>query len=318
MKRSFEPLVSIIIPVYNGSNFLGEAIESALRQTYKKIEVIVVNDGSTDHGLTAKIAEKYLDKIIYLEKANGGVATALNFGIQYMKGGFFSWLSHDDLYLPNKIADQVRCLAALPAPARSIIYGDYAFFENDPSQAVSINLGSRYPDEFRLYITRENTLHGCTLLIPRNALVREGGFNPTLLTTQDYDLWFRMAKRYKFFHLSSIGVLSRRHVAQGSNRFRHSVNKECDDLLCSFVRNLTEKELLALPVESVVEAYRSLAENFAQRGFSGAADVALHLSNEKLIEAQTPRSFWSSNRKMVRELFSSLLWRIRKQGGSKC
>ena len=94
------PLVSIVIPVYNGASYLREAIDSALAQTYSDVEVIVVNDGSTDGGKTRDIASSFGDRIRYIEKVNGGVATALNLGIREMCGKFFSWLSHDDVYLP--------------------------------------------------------------------------------------------------------------------------------------------------------------------------------------------------------------------------
>src|SRR4026207_13272 len=97
--RTTDPLVSIVIPVYNGANFMREAINSALAQTYKNTEVIVVNDGSTDNGLTDAIAKEYGDKICYFRKENGGCGSALNMGIANMKGDYFSWLSHDDVYL---------------------------------------------------------------------------------------------------------------------------------------------------------------------------------------------------------------------------
>ena len=97
------PLVSIIIPVYNGSNYLKKAIDSALSQTYKNIEIIVVNDGSKDDGATEQVALSYGDKINYYLKENGGVSSALNFGISKMKGDYFSWLSHDDEYTQTKI-----------------------------------------------------------------------------------------------------------------------------------------------------------------------------------------------------------------------
>src|SRR5688500_7147825 len=107
------PKVSIIIPVYNGANYLHEAIKSALAQTYQNLEVIVINDGSTDMGATEKIAQSFGDKIRYFHKENGGVASALNFGIQKMTGSYFSWLSHDDLYEKTKIEDQVHMAVSL-------------------------------------------------------------------------------------------------------------------------------------------------------------------------------------------------------------
>lgn len=100
-----KPLVSIVIPVYNGENYLEEAIHSALNQSYENIEIIVVNDGSTDN--TENIALKYKDKIKYFKKENGGVSSALNLGIKNMTGEYFSWLSHDDLYYEDKIERQI-------------------------------------------------------------------------------------------------------------------------------------------------------------------------------------------------------------------
>ena len=88
-----QPLVSIIIPVYNGSDFLRQAVNSALGQTYTNIEVIIVNDGSNDNGKTEEVALSYGKRVRYLCKENGGVASALNFGISQMKGEYFSWLS---------------------------------------------------------------------------------------------------------------------------------------------------------------------------------------------------------------------------------
>ena len=84
--NKFSPLVSIVIPVYNGSNYLAEAIDSALAQTYPNIEILVINDGSKDDGATKNLALSYGDKIRYFEKENGEVATALNFGIEKLNG----------------------------------------------------------------------------------------------------------------------------------------------------------------------------------------------------------------------------------------
>ena len=103
-----KPLVSIVIPVYNGSKYLGEAIDSALEQTYKNIEIVVINDGSKDNGKTRAVAKSYGDKIRYYEKENGGVSSALNYAIKMSKGQFISWVSHDDKILPEKIELQIE------------------------------------------------------------------------------------------------------------------------------------------------------------------------------------------------------------------
>jgi glycosyltransferase involved in cell wall biosynthesis len=107
-----KPLVSIVIPLYNGSNFLSEAINCALNQTYSNIEIIVINDGSKDEGAGRDVALSFGDKIRYFEQENGGVSAALNHGISKMKGEYFSWLSHDDLYTDDHIENQVGLLSS--------------------------------------------------------------------------------------------------------------------------------------------------------------------------------------------------------------
>lgn len=101
--NKYRPKVTIVIPAYNAANYLAEAVESAINQTYENIEIIVVNDGSNDNGATADVAKKYRNSIRYIEKGNGGSSSALNCGILNMTGEWFSWLSHDDLYCPDKV-----------------------------------------------------------------------------------------------------------------------------------------------------------------------------------------------------------------------
>ena len=128
--NKFNPKVSIIIPVYNGSNYLKEAIDSALNQTYDNIEVLVINDGSNDNGETEKIALSYGDNIRYFKKENGGVATALNLGLEKMTGEYFSWLSHDDVYYPEKIEKQIQFLSQLKNKD-VILYSNYSFINEN-------------------------------------------------------------------------------------------------------------------------------------------------------------------------------------------
>ena len=133
MKESgFNPKVSIVIPVYNGSNYLREAIDSALAQTYKNIEVIVINDGSNDNGKTDKICKSYGKRIRYFKKENGGVSSALNMGIEKMEGEYFSWLSHDDVYLPRKIETQIKFLASNQLQSEKVIlFANYELIDKD-------------------------------------------------------------------------------------------------------------------------------------------------------------------------------------------
>lgn len=164
------PKVSIIIPVYNGSNYLREAIESALSQTYRNYKIIVVNDGSTDNGATEEIALSYSDRIRYYRKENGGTSSALNFAIKRMEGEYFSWLSHDDLYYPDKIKRQIEELNGLEDKNTIIMTDIDGLNENYQKiyQTNYIDHIKQFPlrGKLRLHPIVYNQTHGCTLLMP--------------------------------------------------------------------------------------------------------------------------------------------------------
>lgn len=277
----FTPKISIVIPVYNGSDYLSQAIDSALAQTYKNIEIIVVNDGSSDNGATENIALSYGDKIRYFSKVNGGVGSALNFAISNMSGEYFSWLSHDDLYYPNKIESQVQTLTQLQNK-KTILYGDYAVFSNDPSIISERKLPNTSPGQFRYFLTVKNILHGCTLLIPKITFEECGLFDENLRTTQDYDLWFRLAKKYNFVHEPKILVKARQHAEQGSVKMSEIAQAECDRLLTDFISGLSEAELKAATHSSISLSYAKISASMQYRGFYNAAKYASTLAIENL------------------------------------
>jgi len=232
------PLVSIAIPVFNGSNYLAEAIDSALAQTYHNIEVLVVNDGSTDGGATREIALSYRNRIRYFEKENGGVSSALNLAIREMLGGWFSWLSHDDLFLPEKTRKQVEFISKTRA---DIVYGDYQFINEKgallqrSSDVVSLSAkGNLFYQMLSGY-----PVNGCTTLISRKVFERIGYFNPALPTTQDYDFWFRCAKEFEFHLLPEVVIKSRIHKDQDTNKWPLR-QYECDELYTRIARYIVQ------------------------------------------------------------------------------
>lgn len=280
----FNPLVSIVIPVYNGSDYLREALNSALSQTYSNIEIIVINDGSNDGGATEEIARLYGDRIRYFSKPNGGVASALNMAIENMKGEYFSWLSHDDLYFEQKVERQIEFLAAIPFEKRSrvIVYSDFFQFSNIPDEIVIKNMPGVPPDEFRYWLTTENILHGCTLLIPKEAFSRVGNFKTHLRTTQDYDLWFRLAKEYQFVHLGECLVKCRLHPTQGSKTMAAVGSIEKEALLTGMVLDLSNDELHSSSQNEVAVAYARIAKSMWRRRVNQTAWKAAVLSIKNL------------------------------------
>lgn len=280
----FRPKVSIVIPVFNGSDYLAEAVKSALSQTYKNTEVIIVNDGSNDNGATERVALSFGSKVKYFWKENGGVATALNFAIQKMTGDYFSWLSHDDLYFCNKVETQVKALTQIH-DKNVVLYSDFGVFNENPEKLSEVKLPNTPPENFRYFITVMNSLHGCSLLIPRDAFKDCGVFNEGLRTTQDFDLWFRMAQKYNFIHLPHVLVKARSHAEQGSIKMKATAIAECNELLIGFVDKLSETELTSATKKSLSRSYAEISASLERRGFILAASYTANLAVKSLNRA---------------------------------
>lgn len=210
------PKVSIIIPVYNWSNFLAEAIESALNQTYKNIEILVINDGSNDHWATEKVALSFGDKINYLYKENWWVATALNTWIEKASWEYISWLSHDDLYHPEKIEKSVELLKKYNNK-NIIIFNDYELIDENKKIINTLKSPTKKTEIFFKLISNTFALNWCTLLIPKQAFEDVWFFDKDLKTTQDYNMWLRMIKAwYEFVNLPLSLTKYRIHENQDS------------------------------------------------------------------------------------------------------
>lgn len=228
--------ISIIIPVYNGSNYLKEAIDSALNQTYKNIEIIVINDGSTDNGKTEKIAKSYDNKIVYYKKNNGGVASALNYGIKKSTGDYISWLSHDDLYESNKIEEEMILLKKLENK-NSIIFSDYEYIDENDGILENINIGEKIASVDKYFVFYKRLISGISLLIPKSKLIECGLFDTEKKYTQDYDMWYKLIKSTDFYYLNKNLVKVRLHSQQSSNTCEGVLNESE-----SFWKELIEKE----------------------------------------------------------------------------
>ncbi len=221
----FNPKISIIIPVYNGSNYLREAIDSALSQTYRNLEVIVVNDGSTDDGQTEAIVKTYGSRIRSFYKENGGVASALNLGIRNMTGEYFSWLSHDDLYYPEKIERQIKHLER-KTDKQTIMFCGCEIIDKDSNLISRPKIHKDYLKNIYLTIL-STSIGGCSLLIPKQCFEHVGVFNENLTTTQDNEMWLRIAKQgFAYEYLPEFLVKSRLHPEQGSNIMKPYHQKE--------------------------------------------------------------------------------------------
>jgi glycosyltransferase involved in cell wall biosynthesis len=189
-------LVSVIIPCYKQAQYLPEAIDSALAQTYPHVEIIVVNDGSPDD--TAEVAARYGTRIRYIEQENRGLPAARNAGILASTGQFLQFLDSDDHILPAKLSDQVAAFTAHPEVG--VVYSEGYYIDEDGARTGPAPVNHKSGWVFHDLLT----LHGTSVpapLIRRDCLAQVGLFDPKMRSCEDVDLWLRIALRYQFLAL---------------------------------------------------------------------------------------------------------------------
>ena len=237
--NQFKPLVSIIIPVYNGSNYMREAIDSALAQTYTNTEVLVINDGSCDNGATEAIAREYGDKIRYFYIENGGVSTALNTGIRNMTGDYFSWLSHDDVYTPDKVEKSVEALSKIE-DKHTLVCCACMHIDKDskPLKGNRIRKTKKREEttlcswgESLMQILVHGTMNGCALLIHKEIFEKVGLFDETLRFNQDSFMWNKIfLKGYGMLCIPDVCVKGRIHAKQLTQTGQSIFRKDCEKM----------------------------------------------------------------------------------------
>lgn len=216
------PLVSIVIPFYNMEEFLAQTIDWALESTYRPMEIILVDDGSTDGG--AAIAKDYarrLDHISFLQQENQGVSVARNYGISEAKGTYILPLDGDDRICPGFIAEAVHVLEAHPQV--KVVTAEGEFF-GDKS-------GRRKLPEFDIrLLARKNILH-VSALYRKSDWKQAGGYCPEMKGREDWDFWISMLKNGgEVVRLPMIGYQYR--IRPNSKRIRtRKLKKQINDLL---------------------------------------------------------------------------------------
>lgn len=188
-----EKLVSIVIPTYNRADRLPEAIESCLAQTYENIELIIVDDGSTD--ITEEVVQPFLQRdsrVRYFKKKNGKLPRALNYGFDRAKGYYLTWTSDDNRYFPNAIEQMVRAQQEFGKDC--LVYADYVWKNRITGEE------RHYSNDDIRKIERTNIIGAC-FLYTKNIKNAVGEYNPSLFLVEDYDYWLRIYKKFPVVHL---------------------------------------------------------------------------------------------------------------------
>ena len=215
------PLVSVAIPVYNGANYMRDAIDSVLAQTYPNMDILVVNDGSRDGGETEKIACSYGHRVRYFSKPNGGVASALNHALAEAKGDYFCWLSHDDIYLPEKVTKEMEKLFSLP-DTNAVVFCRHSIMSANGTHLFNAPEPPSFsPGQAAYQLILRQWLHCCTILAPKSFYLESGGFREDLPTTQDYDLLVKIGLKHPFIELPEVLLMARSHSEQGCLTLAH-------------------------------------------------------------------------------------------------
>lgn len=209
-------LVSAVIPCFNQAHFLGEAIDSLLAQTYPDIEIIVVDDGSTDN--TAEVASRNAN-VRLMRQQNSGLAAARNSGIRASRGEYLVFLDADDRLLPNAVEAGFNCLQEQPSSV--FAWGRYRRLAPDGSAIVATRYTPLGHDPYAELLRGNHIAMHATVIYRRSILDSTGGFDVSLPACEDYDLYLRITRQHKIAYHDQVIAEYR----------RHETNMSCNSLL---------------------------------------------------------------------------------------
>ena len=270
--------LSVIIPTYNRAALVREAVASVLAQSFRDFEVVVVDDGSSDH--TVEALAPYAEQVRLRRRENrGGVSAARNTGIAAARGEWLAFLDSDDLWLPEKLARQMAYLAE--HPERQICQTEETWVRrgvrvNQPRTHRKIGGRLFFPSLERCMVSPS------AVLLHRRLIELHGGFDEDLRAAEDYDLWLRLSWRYEIGLVSEPLVIKRGgHADQlsgqwGIDRYR----------IRALLKLLQDPELPASEAEAV---RRVLARKCAI--FAAGCE-----KRGKIAEADFYRSLWTQNK----------------------
>jgi glycosyltransferase involved in cell wall biosynthesis/peptidoglycan/xylan/chitin deacetylase (PgdA/CDA1 family) len=285
-------LVSVVLPCYNQAHYLAAAIESVLAQTYSNVEVVVVDDGSTDN--THEVAARYPD-VRCVRQSNKGLSAARNAGLRSATGTFITFLDADDTLEPEAVARGLECLRAHPEAA--FAYGK--FLRTNANGEVLADephapIGS---DAFANLLRGNHIGMHAAVLYRRAVLQLVDGFDEGLRACEDYDLYFRIARRLPIAGHPHVVARYRRHEASMSSN---------EAMMLRVALEVLERQRAFLDDPSRVAAYREGYRNWSS--YYGPQILARIRSDlrRRGIGAATLRNLWTIARYAPGELFAAI------------
>lgn len=209
-----EAKVSVIIPVYNGEQYIENTLDSILQQSYTNIEVILVNDGSKDASLALlhRLAQRD-DRIVVLDKANGGVADARNYGITHCTGAYVAFCDQDDLWYQDKLTQQMPLFSKASI---GLVHGGSENFYTATNKTYQPNFKRKHRGKIFSSLIEENQISCCSA-VARTDLIKQVGMfdpDPALMGVDDWHLWLKLAL---VSEVDFVETVVAKHIFHGDN-----------------------------------------------------------------------------------------------------
>ena len=294
------PLVTVVCPAYNCARFIKPALESVFAQSYRPIEVIVVDDGSTDG--TPELIESYAE-VSYLRQVNRGPSAARNSGIRAARGEYVAFLDLDDLWTPEKLSDQVAVLESYREAG--LCFADMRLFSSGGCEELTMFQKYRFTAE---YFGHESVVDGAvaklvtmnfiptsSVVARKTALTRTGGFDERFRKSEDWDLWLRIALHQPIVYSPKLMTLKRVHEVNTS-RDCEGMNLAALQVLEKLKRDHQDLlDKLGVDIISVLrDSYRNLGYFYLRQTALAEARRALAQSLALGVQARALVYFFST------------------------
>jgi glycosyltransferase involved in cell wall biosynthesis len=243
--------IDVVIPVYNGQDYIAEAVQSVLEQTFLPTNLIIVNDGSTDQ--TREILEEIKSKnntsvtITILDQENKGLSAARNAGILFSKAAYIAFLDADDRWLPSKLEMQLDVFQSTSLKNAGVVYCNYKVIDENGNDSSSEVIAIRKENRGNIFkeISKGNLVSGSGsgVLVKRVCFEKAGMFDEQLKAYEDWDMWLRIAKEFEFDYSETVLVAIRRHSKSMQQNASH-MNKNAFLFYKKWLPVINDKEAL--------------------------------------------------------------------------
>jgi hypothetical protein len=269
------PLVTVVIPTFNYGRFVPAAVESVLAQTYRKLEIVVVDDGSTDD--TRQRLAPYMDRIRYIHQSNQGLSAARNTGIRAASSELIALLDSDDLWHPRKLEIQVAYLLAHPEVG--VLASDHRRFVGvpGPDQPIPAAPDARLVS-FRQMVVRSHFIPSA-VVVRAMCFDRVGLFDTDLRSVEDRDMWLRISTHFPVAMLETPLCWWRQHAGSMTTAIKRMEENRFKCLRTAFAANPELEGAWALRLQAFSYSARTSACGYEAAGlhFRGLTQVVRSL-----------------------------------------